>query len=57
VTDAVAYEMTKSLFANLPQLAAAHAAAKGIEPANGPKTPVPLHPGAIKYYKEVGLIK
>ncbi len=57
VTDAVAYEMTKSLFANLPQLVAAHSAAKGIEPANGPKTPVPLHPGAIKYYKEVGLIK
>lgn len=57
VTDEVAYEMTKSLFTNLPQLVAAHSAAKGIVPANGPKTPVPLHPGAIKYYKEAGLLK
>lgn len=57
VSDAVAYEMTKSMFNHLPQLIAAHSAAKGIDPANGPKTPVPLHPGAIKYYKEAGLIK
>lgn len=57
VTDQVAYEMTKSLFANLPALIAAHSAAKGITPENGPKTPVPLHPGAIRYYKEAGLMK
>ena len=37
---------------------AAHAAAKVITLENGPKnSPVPLHPGAAKFYKEKGLIK
>ncbi len=52
------YQMTKDLFANLPALVAAHGAAKDIsrnEALQG--MPVPLHPGAERYYKEVGLLK
>ncbi len=56
-TDA-AYKMTKAIFDNLPDLKAAHSAAKDITRENAAKAPpAPLHPGAEKYYKEVGLIK
>jgi len=56
-TDVV-YQMTKSMWENLPHLIAAHAAAKGIRKESAIiGMPVPLHPGAEKYYREVGLIK
>jgi len=58
VSDDLAYKMTKALFDDLGTLHAAHAAAKVISLENGPKnSPVPLHPGAEKFYKEKGLIK
>ena len=58
VSDDLAYQMTKLIFESLPELANAHAAGKEIKlegAASG--SPVPLHPGAIRYYKEKGLIK
>ncbi len=52
------YKMTKSMFENLDALQAAHAAAKAIDKAKAGKgSPVPLHPGAEKYYQEAGLLK
>jgi len=52
------YTMTKSMFENLDQMIAAHSAAKAIKIDNAAKTPpAPFHPGAEKYYREVGLIK
>lgn len=52
------YAMTKALWENLDHLKAAHAAAKVMNRANALKgMPVPLHPGAEKYYREVKLIK
>lgn len=52
------YKMTKAMFENLDQMVAAHAAAKAIKRENAIKgMPLPLHPGAEKYYREVGLIK
>ncbi|MEQ1950264.1 TAXI family TRAP transporter solute-binding subunit [Mesorhizobium sp. CN2-181] len=58
VSDETAYQMTKLLFDNLPQLVAAHAAAKAIDPKKVlDGMPVPLHPGAERYYKEAGLLK
>ncbi|HEX9052706.1 MAG TPA: TAXI family TRAP transporter solute-binding subunit [Anaeromyxobacter sp.] len=52
------YRMTKDMFANLPALVAAHGAAKDISRDQALKgMPVPLHPGAERYYKEVGLLK
>jgi TRAP-type uncharacterized transport system substrate-binding protein len=42
----------------LPELAAAHSAAHGIKLENAAMgSPVPMHPGAIRYFKEKGLIK
>ena len=58
VSDDLAYQMTKLIFESLPELANAHVAGKDIRletAASG--SPVPLHPGAIRYYKEKGLIK
>jgi TRAP transporter TAXI family solute receptor len=52
------YKMTKAMYDNLDQLVAAHAAAKAIKRENALKgMPVPLHAGAEKYYREVGLVK
>lgn len=52
------YTMTKSLFENLDQLKAAHAAAKSIrKEAAASGMPLPLHPGAEKYYREIGVLK
>jgi TRAP transporter TAXI family solute receptor len=52
------YKLTKAMWENLPALVAAHSAGKAIkkESALG-GTPVPLHPGAEKYYREVGMLK
>jgi TRAP transporter TAXI family solute receptor len=58
VSDDLAYQMTKLIFESLPELAKAHAAGKVIKletAASG--SPIPLHPGAIRYYKEKGLLK
>ncbi|MFC5299993.1 TAXI family TRAP transporter solute-binding subunit [Azospira restricta] len=52
------YAMTRSLFDNLDQMVAAHAAAKAIRKENAAKNmPLPLHPGAEKYYREAGLLR
>ena len=56
VSDKIAYDMTKHLFENLPALVATHSAAKSININNAlTGMPVPLHPGAEKYYKEKGI--
>jgi uncharacterized protein len=58
VPDDVVYGMTKALFTNLDQMAAAHSAAKAISAAEAAKNvPVPLHPGAERYYREAGVLK
>ncbi|OHV76109.1 TAXI family TRAP transporter solute-binding subunit [Rhizobium sp. LCM 4573] len=58
VPEETVYQMTKLLFENLPKLTAAHAAAKAIDPKKAlDGMPVPLHPGAERYYKEAGLLK
>ena len=58
VSDETAYQMTKLLFESLPELANAHVAGKDIKletAASG--SPVPLHPGAVRYHKEKGILK
>jgi uncharacterized protein len=58
VSNETVYAMTKALWTNLDQLLAAHSAAKAIDPKHALEgMPVPLHPGAEKYYKEAGLKK
>jgi len=58
VSNDLVYGMTKALWTNLDQLVAAHSAAKAIELKNAlVGMPLPLHPGAEKYYREVGILK
>jgi TRAP transporter TAXI family solute receptor len=58
VSDDLAYQMAKALYDNLDTMHAAHNAAKAIKRENAIKgMPVPLHPGAERYYREVGVIK
>lgn len=55
--DDLVYGMTSAVFDNLDALAAAHAAAKGIKLETAAKDlPVPIHPGAARYFKEKGAI-
>ena len=56
--DETVYQMTKAIFESLPELAAGHAAAKDIKLENAMQgMPVPMHPGAEKFFKEKGVIK
>jgi TRAP transporter TAXI family solute receptor len=58
VSDDLAYRKAKAMYDNIETLYAAHNAAKVIKRENAIKgMPIPLHPGAEKYYREVGLIK
>jgi len=58
VSNELAYQMAKTMYEGIDTLYAAHNAAKVIKRENAVKgMPVPVHPGAEKYYREVGLIK
>ncbi|MEI4486179.1 TAXI family TRAP transporter solute-binding subunit [Frigidibacter sp. MR17.14] len=58
VDDETVYQMTKLLFENLDRLKSAHAAAGGIKLEHATEgLPIPLHPGAEKYYREAGILK
>ncbi len=53
--DETVYRMTKALFENLDEMSAAHAAAQAISiDAATDGLPIPLHPGAERYYREQG---
>lgn len=57
VSDEVAYQMTKLMFDNLDRLGNAHSAALDIKLETAAKgLPIPLHPGAERFYKEVGAL-
>ncbi|HAY93495.1 TAXI family TRAP transporter solute-binding subunit [Shewanella sp.] len=57
VSDDLAYQMTKLMFEHLDRLGNSHSAAKTISVDKATKNlPIPLHPGAERYYKEVGAL-
>ena len=54
--EEIVYEMTKALFENLSDLATAHAKGKEVSAQSAVTgVSVPLHPGAKKYFSELGL--
>lgn len=55
VPEDVVYNATKATFDNVSYMVQARAATKDIKLENVASLPIPLHPGAIKYYKEVGV--
>jgi len=55
--EQLAHDLTKAVFENQPELAGVHAEGKNIDLANqfGVGSPVPFHPGAVRYFAEKGL--
>jgi TRAP transporter TAXI family solute receptor len=51
--DDLAYSLTKVLYEHQPELAKVHPEGRNFDKAGGPKTePVPLHPGARRYFQQ-----
>jgi TRAP transporter TAXI family solute receptor len=55
--EELVYQMTRSLFEALPDLMREQPAARLINVGRAPATPVPLHPGAARYYRERDLFR
>ncbi len=59
--DDVAYKITKAIFNNVKTgkyaLINIHPVAAQLTPANAVNSPIPLHPGAIRYFREVKALK
>jgi hypothetical protein len=53
--DDFVYEVVKKTYENLDLLIAAHKSAQEIKAENIKLSPIPIHPGAAKYYKEKGV--
>ena len=58
VPDNVAYEVTKALYENVAIMGQVHAQGKNISLATALAVgTAPMHPGALKYFKEKGVAK
>jgi len=59
--DDVAYKIVKAIYSNVKEgqyaLINVHPVAAQLTPQNAINSPLPLHPGAAKYFKEVGALK
>jgi len=56
VSEDVVYEFTKAMFDNKADLVAGHAKFNFLDAKVASIGTVPLHPGAEKYYKEIGVL-
>ena len=56
--EEMAYQLVKTIFENVKEgkyaLVNVHPIAKLLTPQNAVNSPIPLHPGAMKYFKEAG---
>ena len=57
IPEDLVYKMTKAIFEHLEDIEKAHPQGKEIKLEIATMAAIPLHPGAIKYYKERGVIK
>lgn len=51
------YQLTKAFFAHLPDLAERYAEAALIDPEEAATAPIPMHPGAARYYREREILR
>ena len=57
-SEDLVYRMTKAIFGNLKDLRAAHSAASGMSAESALTVrPIEVHPGALRYFREAGLLR
>lgn len=56
IDEEVIYQVTKCIFENLDELKKSHVSFELIDINNAPTKTIPLHPGAERYFKEVGVL-
>ena len=57
VDEDLVYQMTKLLYENMESLIKTQASLSGWDPKNAANARIPIHPGAERYYKEIGLVQ
>ena len=57
LTETLVYRLTKTFFDVLPELATQVDALRRMDLARAPATPIPLHDGAARYYRERELLR
>jgi|SRR5690554_1705335 len=58
LSEDLVYDMTKALFENAEEITIGHPKGAELDPAYSVSSiSIPMHPGAEKYYKEVGIVK
>ena len=57
LAEDLVYDLTRAFFAQLPVLARDHGEAALIDPEQAPATPIPLHAGAARYYREREILR
>jgi TRAP transporter TAXI family solute receptor len=56
LSEALGYEITRAIFDHAGEVAAVHPVARGFSPALAVTlSPVPYHPGAVRFYRERGV--
>ena len=56
LSEEAVYQIVKTLFENIDVIRNSHPAAQGLSLEAAPDLPVPLHPGAERYYREMGVL-
>ncbi len=57
MSDDLAYKITKAICLNKKAVVEVYKAAEAFDPKKAWDEPIPLHNGAMKFYKEEGFIK
>jgi TRAP transporter TAXI family solute receptor len=57
LSEELVYQLTREFFAQLPAMARDHGEAALIDPEQAPATPIPLHAGAARYYREREILR
>lgn len=54
--DDLVYAMTKAVFEHLPELYAAHPSLRSVTLETAARSPIPLHEGAARYFREMSVL-
>ena len=57
LSEDLVYQLTRAFFEQLPAMARLHGEAALIDPEQAPATPIPLHAGAARYYREREILR